>query len=106
MGALMATHLATMRPQYFKAIALMAPYYGLLNEEKFEKYRALLGTLDVLCPIWRLIPFPASGRQPRHIAHFFADSLCYSKGNMAIRNVAFSERMREELISKRVAERL
>ena len=47
----MATHFSVIRPQYFKALGLIAPYYRLYDEQMFDKYRGLYGkVLDTLMP--------------------------------------------------------
>jgi hypothetical protein len=59
----MATHFSVIRPQYFKALGLIAPYFRLYDEQMFDKYRGLYGkVLDTLVPTWRLVTFPTRGR--------------------------------------------
>lgn len=41
LGGLMSTHFATLRPDYFTAMSLLAPYFRLYDEAMFEKYRLL-----------------------------------------------------------------
>jgi alpha-beta hydrolase superfamily lysophospholipase len=43
LGGLMATHFSVIRPTYFKALGLLAPYYTLFDEKLFDKYRGPLG---------------------------------------------------------------
>ncbi|TNV77116.1 hypothetical protein FGO68_gene7903 [Halteria grandinella] len=105
-GGLMASHFAALKPGYFSALALLAPYYTLYSEELFAHWRPYVNALDLFFPTLKLVPFPTYGRQPPHIIHFLRDPLCYSKGRMPIRNVKASDEMRFSLQSLKVNEKI
>jgi hypothetical protein len=100
----MVAHFASMKS--FTAACMMAPYFSLVYEDMFSKYRPWIPIIDLVAPTWKFIPFPTRGRQPGHVLHFLTDPLCYSKGKMPVRNVAVTERLRFGIEDNRVAERL
>ena len=105
-GALQATHMATMRPGFFKAMSMMAPYYTLYNEYLFEKYRFAATLVDKIYPSYRMVPFPTKSRPPDHIMHFLIDPLCFSRGRCPVRYLVFSDKLRADLINNNVHSKL
>ena len=106
MGALMSLHFTVMKPQMFKAMTIIAPYFTLYNEGMFARYRPYMKVLDTLFPTHRLIKFPTNGRQPEHIMHFVTDPIAFSRGKMAVRNASVTELLRFDVTSKNFRDRL
>jgi hypothetical protein len=58
----MTTHFSVIRPQYFKTLGLIAPYYRQYDEQMLEKFSVHYEkVLDNHVLTWSLVTFPKRG---------------------------------------------
>jgi alpha-beta hydrolase superfamily lysophospholipase len=75
LGGLLTAKINALRPQYFKSMALIAPYFRLLHLEKFAKFNEILEELNKTDPKKKMMLFPMKPLPPEYTLHFVTDPI-------------------------------
>lgn len=99
-GGLIATEMSIKKPDWFKGMTLLAPYFGLHNQEVADRYLGLAKTISSVYPTFRLSPFPGSSKNvKRHHLEYLKDSL------MEIKKISAKSIVLNQSIMKRFHEK-
>ncbi len=85
-GGLLTSKIASIRPDIFTSVALLAPFFSFLMKEKFEKHYSTIEELSKTNPTQKLMILPMKPLPPSWVLHFVVDPVCETK-DISARNL-------------------